>query len=294
MRRSLLIGEGFEGVRIIGSRFSPDAHRLRDFATRNAFPSPARSRIGRAGRRDAATVRRASVGDADRDRPRTASGTAIRRSRSSRLHRAHGTRSRRITSTISSWWVRGRRGSPHPYMRASEGLERAHTRLARGRWSGGNEQSHRELSRLSRWHLGRGISRRTRCFRRSDSVRASRCRVRCVAGHQWRRACRHARRWHAHSYTLRARLERGAISRARRAARIATSTAPGSTMPRPRWRRVSARAKRSSWSVPETPPDRRSSTSRDTRGRCTCVRGDDLGASMSRYLVERSEHSKRT
>jgi thioredoxin reductase (NADPH) len=38
MRRTLLIGEGMEAVRIIGSRFSPDAHRLRDFASRNAIP----------------------------------------------------------------------------------------------------------------------------------------------------------------------------------------------------------------------------------------------------------------
>jgi len=38
MRRSLLLSEGFVGVRIIGSRFSPDSHRLRDFATRNAIP----------------------------------------------------------------------------------------------------------------------------------------------------------------------------------------------------------------------------------------------------------------
>ncbi len=38
MRRTLLLGGGFEGVKIIGSRFSPDAHRLRDFATRNAVP----------------------------------------------------------------------------------------------------------------------------------------------------------------------------------------------------------------------------------------------------------------
>ena len=37
-RRRLLIEEGFEGVRIIGSRFSPEAHRLRDFATRNGIP----------------------------------------------------------------------------------------------------------------------------------------------------------------------------------------------------------------------------------------------------------------
>jgi thioredoxin reductase (NADPH) len=38
MRRTLLIGAGMEALRIIGSRFSPDAHRLRDFATRNAVP----------------------------------------------------------------------------------------------------------------------------------------------------------------------------------------------------------------------------------------------------------------
>ncbi len=37
-RRRLLLEEGFEGVRIIGSRFSPEAHRLRDFAIRNAIP----------------------------------------------------------------------------------------------------------------------------------------------------------------------------------------------------------------------------------------------------------------
>jgi thioredoxin reductase (NADPH) len=38
MRRTLLLADGFEGMKIIGSRFSPQAHRLRDFATRNAIP----------------------------------------------------------------------------------------------------------------------------------------------------------------------------------------------------------------------------------------------------------------
>jgi thioredoxin reductase (NADPH) len=38
LRRQMLLDEGFEGVRIIGSRFSPEAHRLRDFANRNAIP----------------------------------------------------------------------------------------------------------------------------------------------------------------------------------------------------------------------------------------------------------------
>lgn len=38
MRRALLVGEGYEGIKIIGSRYSPDAHRLREFATRNGIP----------------------------------------------------------------------------------------------------------------------------------------------------------------------------------------------------------------------------------------------------------------
>jgi thioredoxin reductase (NADPH) len=38
LRRELIRADGFEGVKIIGSRFSPDAHRLRDFAQRNAIP----------------------------------------------------------------------------------------------------------------------------------------------------------------------------------------------------------------------------------------------------------------
>jgi thioredoxin reductase (NADPH) len=37
-RRTLLLSDGFEGIKIVGSRFSADAHRLRDFATRNAIP----------------------------------------------------------------------------------------------------------------------------------------------------------------------------------------------------------------------------------------------------------------
>jgi thioredoxin reductase (NADPH) len=38
MRRALLVGDGYEGIRIIGSRFSPAAHALRDFANRNSIP----------------------------------------------------------------------------------------------------------------------------------------------------------------------------------------------------------------------------------------------------------------
>jgi thioredoxin reductase (NADPH) len=37
-RRTLLLGEGFEGVKIIGSGFSPDTHRLCEFASRNGIP----------------------------------------------------------------------------------------------------------------------------------------------------------------------------------------------------------------------------------------------------------------
>src|SRR6476620_1711880 len=37
-RRTLLLSDGFEGIKSGGARFSPDAHRLRDFASRNAIP----------------------------------------------------------------------------------------------------------------------------------------------------------------------------------------------------------------------------------------------------------------
>jgi thioredoxin reductase (NADPH) len=38
LQRRQMILDGFEGVKIVGSRFSPEAHRLRDFAARNAIP----------------------------------------------------------------------------------------------------------------------------------------------------------------------------------------------------------------------------------------------------------------
>jgi thioredoxin reductase (NADPH) len=38
MRREVLVGTESVGVTIIGSRFSPEAHRLRDFASRNLIP----------------------------------------------------------------------------------------------------------------------------------------------------------------------------------------------------------------------------------------------------------------
>lgn len=38
MRRSLLVSEGFRGIRIIGSRYSPAAYALREFAGRNGIP----------------------------------------------------------------------------------------------------------------------------------------------------------------------------------------------------------------------------------------------------------------
>lgn len=35
MRRRLLLGQGFRGIQIIGSRYSPEAHHLREFCSRN-------------------------------------------------------------------------------------------------------------------------------------------------------------------------------------------------------------------------------------------------------------------
>jgi len=38
MRRAILVSEGYSGIKIVGSRFSPAAHALREFATRNSIP----------------------------------------------------------------------------------------------------------------------------------------------------------------------------------------------------------------------------------------------------------------
>ena len=38
MRRTLLLAEGYTGLQIVGSRFSQDTHRLREFAARNHLP----------------------------------------------------------------------------------------------------------------------------------------------------------------------------------------------------------------------------------------------------------------
>jgi thioredoxin reductase (NADPH) len=38
MRRTLLLDGGYEGIKIIGSRYAPAGHALREFATRNAIP----------------------------------------------------------------------------------------------------------------------------------------------------------------------------------------------------------------------------------------------------------------
>lgn len=38
MRRALLVGDGYAGIKIVGSRYSPAAHALREFATRNSIP----------------------------------------------------------------------------------------------------------------------------------------------------------------------------------------------------------------------------------------------------------------
>ncbi|WP_206044688.1 FAD-dependent oxidoreductase [Gemmatimonas groenlandica] len=38
MRRAILVGEGYSGIKIVGSRFSPAAHALREFSMRNSIP----------------------------------------------------------------------------------------------------------------------------------------------------------------------------------------------------------------------------------------------------------------
>ena len=84
--------------------------------------------------------------------------------------------------------------------------------------------------------------------------------------------------------------DRGRLPPARRARLRRASRARGSTTPRPRWRPSSAAAKRSSWSAAATPPGRRWCYLANYARRVhLLVRKPDLGAGMSRYLVDRIE-----
>jgi thioredoxin reductase (NADPH) len=155
MRRTLLLDQGFEGVKIIGSRFSPDAHRLRDFATRNGVPfrwidldSDEQAEM---------MLRQLGV---------PTSATPIVLGRQGRWHRnpslADFARCAGLTPTLEEDHVydlivvgAGPAGLAASVYAASEGLGRAGRGCPRGGRSGRHQHADRELSRISRRDLGK-------------------------------------------------------------------------------------------------------------------------------------------
>ena len=155
MRRDLLLSSGYTGVRIIGSRFSPAAHRLRDFATRNLIPftwidlesDPSAD----------ALLRQLGVSPSE---------TPVVLGRNGAFHRnpslADFAACGGLTATLEGDHVydlvivgAGPAGLAASVYAASEGLERAHPRHARRGRPGRYELADRELPRLPHGDLGR-------------------------------------------------------------------------------------------------------------------------------------------
>ena len=187
MRRELLLRSGLAVVRIIGSRFSPDAHRLRDFATRNLIPVQVGGRRDRrAGRRHPPAVQHLAGGyagrpGAERQVQEEPVAPGIRP-----VRRAHGGVCRTITSTTSWWWVPVRPAWPPRYTRPPKGS----TCSPPTRWRPADRPAPARGSRTtSAFRPGsrERSSPGTRRFRPSASAPRSPCRARCA-----RSACRAA------------------------------------------------------------------------------------------------------
>ena len=264
MRRELLLGSGLEGVRIIGSRFSPDAHRLRDFATRNRFRSSGwTSRPTSRPRRILRQFNIPAGGYPDRAGP----------GRRVQANRALQEFARCAGLTVASGGGprlrpggRGCRagGAGRLGVRGVRRARRAHRRSAGGRRSGRHQLADRELPRLSRRDLGGGAHPERDCSRPSASAPASRCRARSARSAST--AATGSSPWPmAPGSATRCVLVASGVEyrQARRAPLRAISRAPGSTTPPPRWRRGYAGARRS-WS----------SAAGTRRGRRSCILAD--------------------
>ena len=121
LRRSILIGLGV-GLRIVGSRYSPDTRRVRDFAARNRLPyrwldleaDPAAEAAARPVRRDAA-------GHPGRDRARAAAPQPQQR-RAGRRDRAPGAERAAGQLRPARGRVRARRACPPPCTGPRKGM----------------------------------------------------------------------------------------------------------------------------------------------------------------------------
>ena len=158
LRRSLLIGLGV-GLRIVGSRFSPDTRRLREFAARNRLPHRWIDLEEDHGRRgDAARAGRRARGDAGRHLAR-ARGAAQPEQRRARPRFGLPLAAHRRTRSRPRHRRRRPRRAGRGGVRRLRGPRHRRARRARHRRPGGDVVADRELPRLPGRHLGRRARR---------------------------------------------------------------------------------------------------------------------------------------
>jgi hypothetical protein len=267
-RRTLLIDGGFAGVKIIGSRFSPAAHALREFATRNAIPF---TWLDLETDPDAeALLRTMGV---------PASATPVVIGRDARwvsnpsvvaFARYMGLEPRLDAGDVYDLIVvgAGPAGLAASVYAASEGLR---TLTIDAAAAGG--QAGRVPGSRTTWASRPGSRVRTwpgvRCSRRSGSGRSSRSRDASPRSGRTTGTAWSCSRTGPNSARARCWWRAGSSTRASPCPASASSRGRACTTPRPRWRRGSARATRRSSSAAATPPGRPRCTSRATPGTST-------------------------
>ena len=174
LRRSILIGLG-AGFRIIGSRYSPDTRRLRDFAARNRLPH-----AGSTSRRTPRPRRCCEqLGVAPEETPVVIwRGDDVLRNPSTPSWRASlGLRDAPTAEELCDLIVvgAGPAGLAASVYGASEGLDDGRARRRRHRRPGGHLVSDRELPRVPGGHLGRRAGGARDDPGRASSARASPC-----------------------------------------------------------------------------------------------------------------------
>ena len=168
MRRSILIGLGI-GFRIVGSRYSPDTRRLRDFAIRNRLPHHWVDLESDPGAEE--ILRRLGLGPEQCPIVLLGPGRVLRNPSNAELARALGLRPPSVSETTCDLIVVG--GGPAglavAVYGASEGLVDGRAGGVGDRWPGGDLLQDRELPRLPCGNLRRASSRSVRRSRRGSS-----------------------------------------------------------------------------------------------------------------------------
>ena len=293
MRRSILLSQGFEGAKIIGSRFQPEAHVLRDFATRNAIPFRF---IDLESDADAdAILKQFNISGGRHADPHRAARSVEKAPNDSGvcgLRRPHGAaEADRIYDLVVVG--AGPAGLAASVYAASEGLSvLTLDQIAAGGQAGTSSRIENYLG--FPWGISGSDLTRNALIQAQRFDARSPCRARCSRSASAGRSRRNARRRHPHSIPMRARRQRRGVPAAGCASLFPSSKARAFTTPPPKWRRDSARVRRSWWWERATRRGRRSYISRGRRSTFTCWCAAPISRRACRDISSRASTRSRT